>query len=281
MPAAHMMRRPQTSTSLSLCAQGVSRSAMSPGSPDRGYQQRRDVRRQFVQKTFGIVATQLVVTAAVCCLVLFVPSVRTFVLSTWDTGGGLSNDTPSKLMWHNVVAFVLPFVFLFSSMTWQHRYPYNLLNIMLFTLSLTWGIARSCALLYVAGFGGCIVWTLCLTAFATGSIVVYALCSEGEFSYWRAALFVALVAFSAASVLSFVCHMAAWPFPHVFHCACGVVMFAMYLLYDVYELSTTLSVDDHIIAAITIYLDILNLFLQLLTLMVRLADVVSYLETYL
>jgi len=243
---------------------GTDRAASLPDSAEFVKQAQQRVRLGFVQKTFGIVAAQLFVTTALCCVAMFVPSVRAYVISTWDSV--TVHDTWS---WHDFASFILPFFFLFTSWVCRYQHPQNLVSIFFFTLSSSWGVARTCAVLYEAGLGQHIALAAGLTAFATASITIFALLSKKDFSYWKAALFVSLLTFCASGTVALACQYAGWPYPHPLHHACGVVLFSLYLLYDVHMLSTKLSVDDYIPAAISIYLDILNLFLQLLSLIVK------------
>ena len=44
----------------------------------------------------------------------------------------------------------------------------------------------------------------------------------------------------------------------------GAIIFSLYIVYDVHEISKRLSPDEYISAAISLYLDIINLFLHIL-----------------
>ena len=44
----------------------------------------------------------------------------------------------------------------------------------------------------------------------------------------------------------------------------GAVIFSLYIVYDVYLISSRLSPDEYISASISLYLDIINLFLRIL-----------------
>lgn len=47
----------------------------------------------------------------------------------------------------------------------------------------------------------------------------------------------------------------------------GVILFVGFIVYDTYMIVTHLGVDDYVIAAIDLYLDVINLFLYLLQLL--------------
>ena len=44
----------------------------------------------------------------------------------------------------------------------------------------------------------------------------------------------------------------------------GAALFSLYIVYDVHEISKRVSPDEYINAAISLYLDIINLFLYIL-----------------
>jgi len=49
----------------------------------------------------------------------------------------------------------------------------------------------------------------------------------------------------------------------------GSLIFCIYIIYDTYLITRKLGYDDYIVAAIELYLDMLNLFLFLLSLLGR------------
>ena len=51
-------------------------------------------------------------------------------------------------------------------------------------------------------------------------------------------------------------------------CIVGVALFVGFIIFDTYMIVTRLGVDDYIIAAIELYLDVINLFLMILQLLV-------------
>lgn len=223
-------------------------------------QEQTNARLGFVQKTLGLVATQLVLTAAVCGLVVLNTTVRNYTVATWNEGS-----------WHTAASFVFPVIFLVTSFACQHRHPINLLSLFLFTLSSAWSVARVCALLHEAGFGQSIAQAALLTAFTVVGLALFALRSKRDFSYMRAGLFVALLTFCASATIALVFQCAGWSYPHLVHHATGVLLFSLYLIFDVNQLSTTMGVDDYIPAAISIYIDILNLFMHILSFLVEMA----------
>jgi protein lifeguard len=214
----------------------------------------------FVQKIFAIVLAQLVITSLVCCFVVLNTGIRQYTVATWNERG-----------WHTVASIVLPTIFLIMSFAWQHRHPLNMVSLFLFTLSSAWSVARMCAVLHEMGFGWSIAQAALLTTLTVAGLTLFALQSKRDFSYMRAGLFVTLLTFSTASTIALIFQWAGWSYPHLFHHAAGVTIFSLYIIFDVQQLSTTMSVDDYIPAAISVYIDILNLFVQFLSFLVEMA----------
>ena len=60
---------------------------------------------------------------------------------------------------------------------------------------------------------------------------------------------------------------------YIFYCAMGVILFGMYLVYDTQLIcgkhKLKLSIDDYIIAALILYIDIIQIFLYILEILGR------------
>lgn len=52
----------------------------------------------------------------------------------------------------------------------------------------------------------------------------------------------------------------------------GAALFSLYIVYDVHMIAEKLSPDEYIPAAISLYLDILNLFLHILRILSSMSD---------
>ncbi|GAB3644759.1 Bax inhibitor-1 family protein [Ramlibacter alkalitolerans] len=102
-----------------------------------------------------------------------------------------------------------------------------------------------------------------LTAAATFACSQYVMRTRKDFSRWSGFLFAALVVFLLASIIAMF-YPAAWL--SVALGAAGAMLFTAYILYDVSRIVTG-EEDNYIVAAVSIYLDMLNLFLSLLRLL--------------
>merc|ERR1719240_194151 len=63
---------------------------------------------------------------------------------------------------------------------------------------------------------------------------------------------------------SLVCSLVGMPGMHLALSVGGAAIFSLYIVYDVHMIAKRLSPDEYVLGAITLYLDIINLFLHLL-----------------
>jgi FtsH-binding integral membrane protein len=105
-----------------------------------------------------------------------------------------------------------------------------------------------------------------LTLVAFGGLTTYALLSRRDFSAWGSFFMIGLLVLIVASVINmFVASAAAG----IWISAVGVLIFSGLLVFDTWRIlrSGTYGQDDYVIAAVQIYLDLLNLFLFILSLL--------------
>jgi len=200
----------------------------------------------FLRKVFGLVATQLVATAAMCALFMFNASVQSFAL-----------HTPSMLF----LTFFTSLGFLFACQCYKDQHPTNLYLLGGFTLSMSWSVATVCAQYAAHGMGLIVLQAVCLTASVTVALTVYTLKSKKDFSFLGAGLGTALWVLIFGGLIASLSGSTAM---HMALSVAGAGIFSLYIVFDVYMISRRLSPDEYIPAAIALYLDILNLFLELL-----------------
>ena len=105
-----------------------------------------------------------------------------------------------------------------------------------------------------------------LTLGAFGVLSLYAVFSKRDFSAWGSFFIVGLVVLLIASVINmFVASAAAG----LWIAAVGVLVFSGLLVFDTWRIvrSGQYGPDDYVLAAVTIYLDLLNMFLFIITLL--------------
>eukprot|EP00316_Scyphosphaera_apsteinii_P010091 CAMPEP_0119329448 /NCGR_PEP_ID=MMETSP1333-20130426/75885_1 /TAXON_ID=418940 /ORGANISM="Scyphosphaera apsteinii, Strain RCC1455" /LENGTH=247 /DNA_ID=CAMNT_0007338569 /DNA_START=20 /DNA_END=763 /DNA_ORIENTATION=+ len=204
------------------------------------------VQRGFLKKVFGLVSTQLAVTALLSALFMLVPSIRDWVL-----------HSPSMLL----VTFVGALVFLFASHLQKDNHPTNLYCLAGFTISMAWSVGVTCAQFYAVGLGLLVLEAVAITASVTVGLTAFALNSKADFSYLGAGLGASLWVLIFGG---FIATLTGLPAAHLALAVGGAAVFSLYIVYDVYLISRRMSPDEYISASISLYLDIINLFLHIL-----------------
>ena len=97
------------------------------------------------------------------------------------------------------------------------------------------------------------------------ALTVFTMVSKADFSWMHAGLTCGLSAMIFWALF-------AWIFGFqtgFWYSLCGVVLFCGFIVYDTWRITTVYGYDDFLLAAIDLYLDIINLFLYILDLMLR------------
>jgi FtsH-binding integral membrane protein len=209
------------------------------------------VRLAFIRKVYAVLCIQLGVTTAFLFASAFIPAYKSFLMQN---------------RWVAMVAMLGSFVLLFPLQVMKDKFPTNLYLLGGWTISLSMMISSSVVFVPPA--------IICQAFFLTFAIVagltVYTFKSKKDFSFLEGGLFSGLWVLILMGFLRVF-----FPFGatvHLLYAGGGALLFAGFLLYDTSNLMRKYSIDDWIPAVITLYLDILNLFLHILQLLSRSRD---------
>jgi len=160
-----------------------------------------------------------------------------------------------------MICWFAPFMMLQAA---PRAYPRNLMLMLLFTF--IGGVLLAPALLfYVRVQPGVLAEAGLLTFAAFGGLTLYAAVSRRDFSAWGGFFAVGLVVLLVTMVLGMFFHGIGGS---LWIAGVGVFIFAGLLVFDTWRIlrSGQFGEDDYVIAAVTLYLDVLNLFLFILQL---------------
>jgi len=200
------------------------------------------IRLGFLRKVYGILSAQLVMTTLVAALFMSSETVKGFV-----------QGSPNILF----SAMILSFVMMIALFVKRRDTPANYILLGLFTLveAYTVGVIVTFYDKFVVleAFG--------LTAAVTVALTVYTLQSKRDYSGWAAGLFAFLWIIIIAGFLQMFFHSQVVELGIAIG---GAVVFSLFIVVDTSMMMHKLSPEEYILAAINLYLDILNLFLHLL-----------------
>ncbi|XP_019178788.1 PREDICTED: BI1-like protein [Ipomoea nil] len=214
------------------------------------------LRWSFIRKVYSIVSIQLLLTVAVASVVVTVHPIKHFFAST---GAGLAVY---------IVLIITPLIVLFPLYYYHQRHPYNYFLLGIFTVAISFAVGLTCAFTK----GRIILESAVLTAAVVISLTLY--------TFWAAKRghdfnFLGPFLFGAVMVLMlFALIQIFFPLGRIslmIYGGLASLIFCGYIIYDTDNLIKRYSYDEYIWASVSLYLDVINLFLSLLTLL-RAAD---------
>ncbi|XP_010556773.1 PREDICTED: BI1-like protein [Tarenaya hassleriana] len=205
----------------------------------------------FIRKVYSIIAFQLLATIAVAATVV---SVRPIALFFATTGAGLALY---------IVLIITPFIVMCPLYYYHQKHPVNYFLLGIFTLALAFAVGLTCAFTS----GKIILESVILTTAVVLALTFYTFWASKkgyDFNFLGPFLFasvIVLIVFALVQVLFPLGRIGVM----IYGCL-GSIIFSGYIIYDTDNLIKRYSYDEYIWAAISLYLDIINLFLSLLTL---------------
>ncbi|KAL2535686.1 Bax inhibitor-1 family protein [Forsythia ovata] len=208
-----------------------------------------ELRWAFIRKVYSIITLQLLVTIAVASVVVTVHPIAAFFTTTW-TGLAIY-----------IVIILIPIVVMCPLYIYRQKHPMNFFLLGIFTVGFGFGLGVVCA--YYSG--KVILETLILTALLVIGLTLYTfwVAKRGDdFKFLPAFIFGCLIV-----LLLFVLIQIFFPLGNLSTTIYGglvSIIFCAYIIFDTNNLIKRYSYDEYIWAAISLYLDVLNLFLYLL-----------------
>jgi len=204
-------------------------------------------RATLVRRTYGLVFLSIIVTILGSAFALSQQAVLQGVLQ------------------HPIITFLCVLAPLFMAQRAAREFPKNLIFTFLFTFVEGVYIAP---FLYIAerSAPGVVSQAAVLTLSAFGVLSLYALLSRRDFSAWGSFFMVGLVVLIVASIINAFVGSA---LGGLWIAAVGVMIFAGLLVFDTWRIlrSGAYGQNDYVLAAVSIYLDLLNMFLFILMLL--------------
>lgn len=200
------------------------------------------IRMDFLRKVYTILSLQIIVTTAVSALFMFCEPIKSFV-----------HSSPAVVL----VSAIGSLVFLLALAIYRHQHPLNLYLLFGFTLLEAVSVATA-----VTFYEYSVVLQACiLTSAVFACLTTYTFQSKRDFSKLGAGLFAALWILIIASFMRLFFQNDTM---ELVFAGSGALLFCGFIIYDTHVLMHKLSPEEHVLASINLYLDIVNLFLHIL-----------------
>ncbi|KAL9674143.1 hypothetical protein QQ045_030413 [Rhodiola kirilowii] len=215
-----------------------------------------ELRWGFIRKIYSIVALQLLLTIAVAAVVVTYEPISVF----------LSTTTPGLVLY--VVLILTPLIVLCPLQYYHQKHPVNYVLLGIFTVSMAFVIGMTCAFTS----GKVILEAVILTAAVVLGLTLYtfwAVRRGQDFNFLGPFLFGAIIVLLVFSMIQIFFPLG--KISTMIYGGLAALVFCGYIVYDTDNIIKRHTYDQYIWASVSLYLDIINLFLSLLQLL-RAAD---------
>lgn len=208
------------------------------------------IRHAFIRKVYALLSLQLLISFSIILAFRFVPSL---------------NDFMQQHRNFIIIPFVVFVVLMFVTMCFQsllRKYPLNL--IILFSISSLLGLIFSSSIIYINA--QILLLAIGVTCVIFLALTLFAFQTKFDFTGYGVYFFIAGIAFFLISLIGIFIKSRVF---HLVLAYLGVVMFSFYIVYDTQliiggQRKEQFSIDDYVIATLSLYLDIMNLFQYIL-----------------
>ncbi len=202
-------------------------------------------RAQLVRRTYSLVFVSVLVTV---------------VGAMYAMSNTLLLSAVTAHPWLSMAAVFVP---LLVAQGARKQFPLNIAMVLLFAFAM--GVMASPAMIVYGGAGtGVITQAAGITVGAFGILTLYAFVSRRDFSAWGSFFVVGLWVLIATSVLNMFFGNAS---SSLWIAGGTVLVFSGLLVFDTWRLRNVYGPEDYVVAALQIYLDLLNMFLAVLRLL--------------
>lgn len=210
------------------------------------------IRHGFIRKVYSIVSLQLLITVAITALFVFAEPVKKFfLLNSWILLAALGGTL--------VIMIVLV-----CCKSVSNKFPINIILLMLFTAFESVLIGAISTLYKI----NTVFMAIVITSVIVIALTIFAFQTKIDFTGWAIYLFVFSIVLFAFGALTIILRS---QFLNILYAASGACLFSFYLVFDTQLMlegyhKNSFSPEEYIIAALNIYIDIINLFLYILKL---------------
>ncbi|CAN0898194.1 Protein LIFEGUARD 4 [Linum grandiflorum] len=215
-----------------------------------------ELRWSFIRKIYSIITIQLLATVAVASVVVSVRPIAVFFVTT---SAGLALY---------IVLIITPFIVLCPLYYYHQKHPVNYLLLGIFTVAISFAVGLTCAFTS----GKVILEAAILTAVVVVGLTLFTFWAAKrgyDFNFLGPFLFGAILVLMVFAIIQIFFPLGKLSVM-IYGCLAAII-FCGYIVYDTDNLIKRYTYDEYIWAAVSLYLDIINLFLSLLTIF-RAAD---------
>ncbi|XP_018605914.1 glutamate receptor, ionotropic, N-methyl D-aspartate-associated protein 1a (glutamate binding) [Scleropages formosus] len=217
----------------------------------------KSIRQAFIRKVFLVLTVQLVVTFSFVAVFTFVEDAKRFVrVNSWT-------------YYVSYAIFFVALIVLSCCGEFRRKHPWNLIALSILTLSLSYMVGM------IASFYNTdsVIMAVGITVVVCFTVVLFSLQTKYDFTSCRGVLFVCLIVLLLFSIL---CIFIRHKILDIVYASLGALLFTCFLAVDTQLLlgnkKLALSPEEYIFAALSLYTDIINIFMYILAIVGRSRD---------
>ncbi|XP_076118906.1 protein lifeguard 3 [Alosa pseudoharengus] len=220
-----------------------------------GVWESRSVRHAFIRKVYLILAAQLIVTVSIVAVFVFVHPVRLFVVQN------------PGVYWASIVLYLVTYLVLVCCEGPRRRFPLNLVLLAVFTLAMSYMTGTISSYYDTKA----VFLALIITAVVCVIVTIFCFQTKVDFTSCTGLFFVlAMVVLVTGIITAIVLSFQYVPWLHMLYAAIGAIVYTLFLAYDTQLLignrSYAISPEEYIFGALSLYVDIVQIFTFLLQL---------------
>ena len=238
-------------------AKAASLAAEKEKRKDRDEEVDQEIRSNFIFKVYCLLLSQLLIAVVMITFSLYSESFKYVLL----------NVRAIYIMFFIIAALTFVGPNFFPNILKLH--PYNYIYLFVFTISYDYIICeQTCKYTPIT-----VMMALILTFITVATLTLYAKHSKKDFTILGGTFFVSMNLFVIGNMITYI--IGAQYSSYVVICCCCIV-FSTYIIYDTQLIigdgGERFSEDDYILATMLLYIDIINLFVQMLKLISKAMD---------
>ncbi|NXQ69554.1 LFG3 protein, partial [Quiscalus mexicanus] len=217
----------------------------------------RKVRHAFIRKVYAIISLQLLVTVGIISVFTFVHPVRSFV------------QRNAAIYYASYAVFLVTYLVLACCQGPRRRFPWNIILLSIFTLAMGL-MTGTIASMYNTK---AVLIAMLITAIVAIVVTIFCFQTKARRGMHPALPCMGQV-WGAAARLTLLCSLPVQvPWLHMLYAAIGAIAFTLFLAYDTQLVlgnrKNTLSPEEYVYGALTIYTDIIYIFTFILQIVGR------------
>lgn len=211
------------------------------------------IRHAFIRKVYLILAAQLLVTTSIVAVFTFVQPVRLFV-----------RQNPA-VYWASFAVYFVTNMVLVCCKGPRRKFPWNVLLLSIFTLALSYMTGTISSYYETKA----VFLALGITAVVCIAVTVFCFQTKVDFTKCQGLFCVlGIVVFVTGIITTIVLSFKYIPWLHMLYAAIGAIAFTLFLAYHTQLLignrKYSISPEEYVFAALSLYVDIVQIFLFLL-----------------